>query len=63
VHLAHGLGDSIVPYTETLWNAAALGEQTSVEVLVSPVLGHADYAPPTAYQRFQLVDFMAQALP
>ena len=63
LHLAHGLGDDIVPYTETLWNTAKFAGETELDVLVSPVLGHAGYAPPTLWQRFQLVDFMAKALP
>lgn len=63
LHLAHGLGDDIVPFTETLWNTAKFGDETPLEVLVSPVLGHAGYAPPSLWQRFQLVDFMAKALP
>lgn len=63
LYLAHGLGDNIVPYTESLWNAAQFAPHTSLELLVSPALGHAGYAPPTLWQRLQLVDFMASALP
>jgi alpha-beta hydrolase superfamily lysophospholipase len=63
LHLAHGLGDNIVPYTETLWNTAKFAAEAELDVLVSPVLGHAEYAPPSLWQRFQLVDFMARALP
>jgi pimeloyl-ACP methyl ester carboxylesterase len=63
VHLAHGVADNIVPYTETLANAAQFGRHAPLDALISPVLGHAEYAPPTLWQRFQLVDFMARALP
>ncbi|HEX6243095.1 MAG TPA: hypothetical protein VFZ61_19410 [Polyangiales bacterium] len=63
LHLAHGLGDDIVPYTETLWNTAKFAPRTRLDVLISPVLGHSAYAAPTLWQRFQLLDFMAKALP
>jgi pimeloyl-ACP methyl ester carboxylesterase len=61
VHLAHGLGDRIIPYTETLWLARTLPVEHPAEVLVSPVIVHAEYAEPTLWQRFQLVNFMANA--
>ena len=49
--------------TKLLGETDAFEEAIPVEVLVTPVLGHAEYAAPTAYQRFQLLDFMAKALP
>jgi pimeloyl-ACP methyl ester carboxylesterase len=61
VHLVHGLGDNVIPYTETLWLARRLPAKDAPEVLVSPAISHADYAPPTPWQRFQLVEFMAKA--
>lgn len=61
LYLVHGLGDRIVPYTETLWNEAQFAGTTRVEVLVSQAIVHAEYAPPTFWQRLQLVNFMANA--
>ncbi|MFT3921367.1 MAG: alpha/beta hydrolase [Myxococcales bacterium] len=61
VHLAHGLGDNVIPYTETLWLARQLPTSRPPEVLVSPAISHAEYAPPTLAQRFQLIEFMAKA--
>jgi pimeloyl-ACP methyl ester carboxylesterase len=61
VHLVHGLGDNVIPYTETLWLARDLATRKPAEVLVSPAISHAEYAPPTLWQRFQLIEFMAKA--
>jgi pimeloyl-ACP methyl ester carboxylesterase len=61
VYLAHGEGDRIVPFTETLWNKAQLGPQTSVTALISPAIAHAEYHPPALGDRLLLIDFMARA--
>ena len=61
VHLVHGLGDNVIPYTETLWLARDLKTSRPPEVLVSPAISHAEYAPPTLAQRVQLIEFMAKA--
>lgn len=60
--LVHGTGDRVVPYTETLWNAQKFGSQTSVHTLISPAIVHAEYAPPSWWERLQLIEFMAAAL-
>jgi pimeloyl-ACP methyl ester carboxylesterase len=60
--LVHGLGDRIIPYTESLWNAQQFGPHTPVTVLISPAIVHAEYAPPTLRERLELVSFMAAAL-
>jgi pimeloyl-ACP methyl ester carboxylesterase len=62
VHLVHGTGDRIVPYTESLWNARQLAEHTSVDTLISPAIVHAEYDPPTWWERVQLVEFIVGAL-
>jgi pimeloyl-ACP methyl ester carboxylesterase len=62
LYLVHGLGDRIIPYTESLWNAQQFGPRTPVTVLVSPAIVHAEYAPPTLRERLDLVSFMAAAL-
>ena len=61
VHLVHGLGDNVIPAIETLWLAQNLRTRAPAEVLVSPAISHAEYAPPTPWQRFQLIEFMAKA--
>ena len=61
VHLVHGQGDNVIPYIETLWLARKLKTRAPAEVLVSPAISHAEYAPPTPWQRFQLIEFMAKA--
>ena len=61
VHLVHGLGDNVIPFIETEWLARELPTREPAEVLVSPAISHAEYAPPTLWQRFQLIEFMAQA--
>jgi pimeloyl-ACP methyl ester carboxylesterase len=63
LHLVHGLADGIVPFTESLWNARQFSASTRVELLISPVLGHAEYSPPTLRERLELVAFMAELLP
>lgn len=62
VHLVHGVGDRVIPFTETLWLARALPARETPEVLISPVISHAAYAPPTLRQRLELVEFMAKAV-
>lgn len=61
VHLVHGQGDNVIPAIETLWLARNLATRSPAEVLVSPAISHAEYAPPTPWQRFQLIEFMAKA--
>ena len=61
VHLVHGLGDTVIPYIETQWLARDLKTKKPAEVLVSPAISHAEYAPPTLWERFQLIEFMAKA--
>jgi hypothetical protein len=63
LHLVHGRADGIVPFTESLWNARQFGGATRVELLISPVVGHAEYSPPTLGERLELVEFMAALLP
>jgi alpha-beta hydrolase superfamily lysophospholipase len=60
--LVHGTGDRVVPYTETLWNEHQLGQQTTVETLISPAIVHAEYAPPSWWERLQLIEFIVDAL-
>jgi hypothetical protein len=61
VFLAHGLGDTVIPYSETQWLARDLPLRAPAEVLISPAIAHAEYAPPSLWQRLQLVEFMAKA--
>jgi pimeloyl-ACP methyl ester carboxylesterase len=63
LHLLHGRSDAIVPFTESLWNARQFGAVTQVEVLISSVIAHAEYAAPGLRERLELVDFMAGLLP
>jgi pimeloyl-ACP methyl ester carboxylesterase len=60
--MVHGLGDRIIPYTETLWNERQFASDTPATVLISPAIVHAEYGPPSLYERWQLVNFMAAAL-
>jgi pimeloyl-ACP methyl ester carboxylesterase len=60
--MVHGLGDRIIPYTETLWNERQFAPHTPVTVLISPAIVHAEYGPPSLHERWQLVNFMAGAL-
>ena len=62
VHLVHGTGDRVVPYTETLWNARQLARSADVAQLISPAIVHAEYAPPSLWDRLQLVEFIVGAL-
>lgn len=63
LHLLHGPADGIVPYTESLWNARQFGAATEVQLLISPAIAHAEYAPPDLWERLALVGFMARVLP
>jgi pimeloyl-ACP methyl ester carboxylesterase len=62
VHLVHGTGDRVVPFTETLWNARRLAGETEVATLISPAIVHAEYAPPSLWDRLALVEFIVDAL-
>lgn len=62
VHLLHGTGDRVVPFTETLWNARRLARETEVATLISPAIVHAEYAPPSLWDRVALVEFIVDAL-
>lgn len=62
VHLVHGTGDRVVPFTETLWNARHLAGQTEAKTLISPAIVHAEYAPPSLWDRAALVEFIVDAL-
>ena len=61
VFLLHGRGDRVIPYTETLWNQAQLARTTHVESLISDAIAHAEYEPPSLWERLRLVHFMARA--
>jgi pimeloyl-ACP methyl ester carboxylesterase len=63
LYLIHGVGDGIVPFTESLWNARQFGAATEVDVLISPAIAHAEYAPPDLWERLELINFMARVLP
>lgn len=62
VLLAHGLGDTIIPYTETLWNRERLAVEAPLHTLLSPAIGHAEYGAPGFLDRLALVGFIARAL-
>lgn len=62
VRLVHGTGDRVVPFTESLWNARQLAGQTDVDALISPAIAHAEYAPPSWWDRLALVEFIVGAL-
>jgi pimeloyl-ACP methyl ester carboxylesterase len=62
VFLAHGLGDTIIPYTETLWNRERLALEAPLHALLSPAIGHAEYSAPSLADRLELVAFIARAL-
>jgi pimeloyl-ACP methyl ester carboxylesterase len=62
VFLVHGTADRVVPYTETLWNAQQLSAHTEVHSLVSAAIAHAEYTPPSWWDRLQLIEFMVDAV-
>jgi len=62
VFLVHGTGDRVVPYTETLWNEKQLTGHARVQSLVSAAIAHAEYTPPSWWDRLVLIEFMADAL-
>jgi pimeloyl-ACP methyl ester carboxylesterase len=62
VFLVHGTGDRVVPYTETLWNERQLAQHTEVHALVSAAIAHAEYTPPSWWDRVTLIEFMVDAV-
>jgi pimeloyl-ACP methyl ester carboxylesterase len=62
VFLVHGTGDRVVPYTETLWNQKQLAATTDVQALVSAAIAHAEYTPPSWWDRLTLIEFMVDAV-
>lgn len=60
--LVHGSADRVVPYTETLWNAAQFAPQVPVRSLISPAIVHAEYEPPSLRERLSLIAFMVDGL-
>ncbi len=63
VFLVHGAADTIIPRIETLWLAEEFPAGVEREVLVSPLLRHAEIdQPPTLRETWQLVSFMADVL-
>jgi pimeloyl-ACP methyl ester carboxylesterase len=62
VFLVHGTADRVVPYTETLWNEQQLARQTEVHALVSAAIAHAEYTPPSWWDRLTLIEFMVGAV-
>jgi pimeloyl-ACP methyl ester carboxylesterase len=62
VFLVHGTADRVVPYTETLWNTQQLSAHGEVHTLVSAAIAHAEYTPPSWWDRVQLIEFMVDAL-
>jgi pimeloyl-ACP methyl ester carboxylesterase len=60
--LAHGSGDRVVPYTETLWNERQFAPQVPVRTVISPAIVHAEYDPPSWSERVSLIAFMVDAL-
>lgn len=62
VFLVHGTADRVVPYTETLWNEQQLGRHTEVHALVSAAIAHAEYTPPSWWDRVTLIEFMVDAV-
>lgn len=62
-YLIHGTADPVIPSIETAWLAQELPARARREVLITPVLGHADLSsslPASAYAR--IVRFMARVL-
>jgi dienelactone hydrolase len=63
VFLLHGAGDNVIPYSETLWLAHDTPPRYLRDVLVSSAIQHVELeGEPTAKERWQLVDFMADVL-
>jgi alpha-beta hydrolase superfamily lysophospholipase len=62
LHLVHGSGDRVVPFSETLWNERQFAPQVRVRSLISPAIVHAEYDPPELRERLQLVAFIVGAL-
>jgi dienelactone hydrolase len=63
VFLLHGEGDNVIPYSETLWLAHDTPPRYLREALVSAAIQHVEiHGEPTAKERWELVDFMANVL-
>lgn len=62
VYLLHGAGDRIVPASESAWLWQKLGAGARGRLLVSDAIAHAEYEPPSLWQRLQLTHFMAAVL-
>lgn len=63
VLLIAGVDDPVVPSTETLWLARQIPRPYVEDVLVTPVLRHAEERrPPTFIERWRIVDFFADML-
>jgi pimeloyl-ACP methyl ester carboxylesterase len=62
LYLVHGSGDRIVPYTETLWNEHQFTPQVHVRTLISPAIVHAEYDPPSLWERLALIAFVVDGL-
>jgi dienelactone hydrolase len=63
VFLLHGAGDNVIPYGETLWLAKDTPPKYLRDTLVSAAIQHVELqGEPTAKERWELVDFMADVL-
>jgi dienelactone hydrolase len=63
VFLLHGEGDNVIPYSETLWLAHDMPPRYLRDTLVSAAIQHVELeGEPSAKERWQLVDFMADVL-
>ena len=63
VFLVHGLGDPIIPATETYWLAHDTPERYLEALVVTPLLRHAEAAgSPSLSEQWELVSFMAAVL-
>ena len=63
VFLVHGLGDPIIPATETEWLAHDTPERYLEALVVTPLLRHAEAAgSPSLSEQWELVSFMAAVL-
>lgn len=63
VYLLHGAGDDVIPATESRLLAARIAGQTRVELLITPVMRHAEVERrPGLRDAWRLVDFWAGVL-
>lgn len=61
--LVHGAGDPIIPAAETLWLAREVPSDALERVLVTPVLGHVDFAKDVgALDYWRMIRFIAAIL-